>query len=118
MGKHDFKFSPRLRAYSAWGWGELRSETHGVLDVGDKEESSLEIAEPILIKVRDLFLRIRKKIGPTACHEATEQIALTIAASGEKEAPALKKRTPSQKGKEKDVNLPSLTTMIPLDPKK
>lgn len=41
--------------------------------MGYKEESSLEISVFVTIKVRDPFLQIQKKIGPTVNLEAKRQ---------------------------------------------
>lgn len=58
-----------------------------VLDrfVLNKEESSLELPMPILIKGRDPFLRISKKIGPTVSLETGRQTTLVI--NGERAQP-------------------------------
>lgn len=45
--------------------------------MADKEESSPEISELTLIKTRDPFLRIQKKIRPKASLETTKQTTLT-----------------------------------------
>lgn len=85
--------------------------------MGDKEESSLEIAEPIPIKARDPILRTRKKIGPTVSLETVKQTALTIADYNEEEAPTPKKRAHSYKSKRKGVKTPSETTIVQPNPK-
>lgn len=52
----------------------------GVLDgsMADKDESSLEIAQPVPINTGDIFFRIRKKTGHMLNLETLRQNALTI----------------------------------------
>lgn len=85
--------------------------------MGDRKESSLEIAKPTSIKSSDPFMRIWKKIGPMLNLEAIRQTALAITSSGEEEeALTPRKRAPSQKGKEKGIKKPSLVVVVQPNP--
>lgn len=72
----------------------------GALDkfMVDKEESSLEIVIFLLVKVRDSFLRIRKRMGLTLNLEATKVSALVIIGS-EVQAQPLGGELPPRKGR-------------------
>lgn len=73
---------------------------------------------PPLIRARDTFLRIRKKIGLIMNLDATRQTPLAIPNSGKEDALTSTKKTPSQKGNEKGVRTPSLIVEVPPNPKR
>lgn len=69
--------------------------------VSKKHESSLELAMFVEVKTRDLFPRIRKKIGPTFSLEVGELSSLTIVK--EEASATIKKKAAILKGKGKSV---------------
>lgn len=68
----------------------------------DNKESTLEIVEPVPIKARDLFLRIKKKIGPLVSLESAKQTVLPSRAVVMKEKPNPQEEgSPPRNGREK-----------------
>lgn len=68
--------------------------------MSEKDESTLELAMPVLVKASDHFLRIWKKKSLILNLEVGKESALTIV---EEEAPAPAPRNPSERRKKCQV---------------
>lgn len=82
----------------------------GFLDgfVAENEEAPLEIAEPVLIKVRYPSLKIRKKIDPLVNIKAIRKTALSISSDEEEEEALVPKKRAPPETKEKRLKTSSL----------
>lgn len=83
----------------------------------DKDGSSLELAMLIPVKIRDPFVRIRKKIGPKLNRKSRRK---SVVATIEEGALAQKKKAPTPppwKGRRKGVTTPRPTESTLQNPK-
>lgn len=87
-----------------------------------KDESKLELAMPILVKARDPFLRIRKKMSPALSLDVGKQSALAITEEKaptpvQKKAPPPHPTPPPKTTKERKRKCVKPATSVSQDPK-